>query len=293
MAEKLDIEEVPITKDPITRMVPWIIALLVFLLCLVLNGASSIGISVQRWQVGMSHRVNIEIPLQHEVDRDRITGAVAQYLSTNPQVSRVEIADKAKLYSLFGVSSQQAALYPDFPLPVMIEANLNSQNSAAISEITTQLQQVSPGVRVETYTQWHDMLLLLRQSLQIIGCIFVLLIAITVIIMISLITKAGLASHQESINILRLIGASNGYIASKFQSHAFKLSTRGAIMGFGLALPISWVLNLSSVYLGVPEMLRPQVDPILVMGMVIIPLFVVLLSVCVSRLAVLRTLSSN
>lgn len=293
MADKFEIEEVPITKDPITRLVPWIIALLVFLLCLVLTGASSIGISVQRWQVGMSHRVNIEIPLQHEVDRDRITAAVAQYLTTNPNVSRIDIADKTKLYAMFGVSAQQANLYPDFPLPVMIEANLIPENGANVSEIITQLQQVSPGVRIETYSQWHDMLLLLRKTLQIIGYIFVMLIAVTIIIMISLITKAGLSAHQESISILRLIGASNGYIASKFQNHAFKLSLRGSIIGFILALPISWLLNLSSVYLGVPDMLRPQIDPVLILGMLIIPLFVILLSICVSRFAVLKTLSSD
>lgn len=293
MADRIDIDEVPITKDPITRLVPWIIALLVFLLCLVLAGASSIGASVQRWQVGMSQRVNIEIPLQHEVERDRVTAAVAQYLSTHPGVSRIDVADKAKLYSVFGVTPQQAALYPDFALPVMIEANLNQAEGANVSEIIVQLQQVSPGVRVETYAQWHDMLSLLRQSLQVIGYIFVMLIAFTVIVMISLITRAGLASHQESISVLRLIGASNGYIASKFQNHAFRLSTRGAVIGFALALPVSWILNLSSVYLGVPDMLRPQVDPVLMLGMVIVPLFVIFLSICVSRFAVLRTLSSD
>lgn len=293
MAERDNIEEVPITKDPMTRLVPWIIALLVFLLCLVLVGASSIGVSVQRWQVGISHRVTIEIPLQHELDRDRITTAVAQYLQTNPAVEHIEIADKTRLFSIFGVSAQQALQYPDYILPVLIEANLKPEQPGAVSEVMTQLQQVSPGVRIETYSQWHDMLQLLRQSLQIIGYIFVMLIAFTVIIMISLITKAGLASHNESISILRLIGASNGYIATKFQNHAFRLSTKGAIIGFVLALPVTWLLNLASVYLGVPELLRPQIDPVLMLAMVIVPLFVVLLSICVSRFAVLRTLSAD
>lgn len=293
MAERYNIEEVPITKDPMTRLVPWIIALLVFLLCLVLVGASSIGVSVQRWQVGISHRVTIEIPLQHELDRDRITTAVAQYLQTNPAVEHIEIADKTRLFSIFGVSAQQALQYPDYILPVLIEANLKPEQPGAVSEVMTQLQQVSPGVRIETYSQWHDMLQLLRQSLQIIGYIFVMLIAFTVIIMISLITKAGLASHNESISILRLIGASNGYIATKFQNHAFRLSTKGAIIGFVLALPVTWLLNLASVYLGVPELLRPQIDPVLMLAMVIVPLFVVLLSICVSRFAVLRTLSAD
>lgn len=291
MAERTDIEEVPITKDPMTRIVPWIIALLVFLLCLVLVGASSIGTSVHRWQLGISHRITIEIPLQHELDRDRITTAVAQYLQVNPAIEHIEVADKTRLFSIFGVTPQQAIQYPDYILPILIEADLKQNQVDSVSNILSQLQQVSPGVRIETYGQWHDMLQLLRKSLQIIGYIFVMLIAFTVIVMITLITKAGLAAHHESISILRLIGASNGYIATKFQNHAFRLSTRGAIMGFVLAIPVTWLLNLASVSLGVPEMLRPQIDPILMLAMAIVPLFVVLLSICVSRFAVLRTLS--
>jgi cell division transport system permease protein len=293
LVHQADIDEIPITKDPMTRLVPWIMALLVFLLCLVLTGASSINVSVQRWQVGMSHRVNIEIPLQHEIDRARVTTAVAQYLTSNPGVSRIDIADKAKLYSLFGVSVQQAALYPDFPLPVMIEAHLDPEIGVPLSDVMTQLQQVSPGVRIETYSQWHDMLLLLRQTLHLIGYIFMLLIAITVIIMITLVTRAGLAAHQESISILRLIGASNGYIARKFQNQAFKLSLRGAITGFGLALPLSWIFDLSSGYLGIPDIVRPRVDPLLMIGLGTIPLLIILLSVSVSRFSVLKTLSSD
>ena len=293
MAEVSTIEEVPITKDPMTRLVPWIIALLVFLLCIVFVGASSISGSVQRWQVGISHRITIEIPLQHELDRDRITTAVAQYLLTNAAVEHTEIADKTRLFSIFGVSPQQALQHPDYILPILIEVSLKPDSMGAVTNILTQLQQVSPGVRIETYSQWHDMLQLLRQSLQIIGYIFVMLIAFTVIIMISLITKAGLAAHHESISILRLIGASNGYIADKFQKHAFRLSTKGAIIGFTFAIPISWLLTIASVSLGVPEILRPQIDPVLMLAMLIVPLFVVLLSICVSRFAVLRTLSAD
>lgn len=284
------IEEIPISKDPVTRVVPWIVGLLVFLLCLVLSGASAIGVSMYKWQLGISHRLTVEVPLQHEIDRDRITAAVSSYLRSNPGLTTVDIADKTKLYSIFGVPIQQAELYNEFPLPVIIEVTLNPSYPINVNEITTQLQKFTPGVRIETYAQWYDMLTVLQKSLQLIAYAFVMLIALTVIVVISLVTRAGLASHQENINILRLIGASNSYVAKKFQNHAFRLSTRGAIVGFTLALPITWLLNLAIVYLGVPDMIRPQFDLHLIAMLLIVPLFVVLLSVCVSRFAVLKSL---
>ncbi len=287
------IEEIPISNDPVTKLVPWIVALLVFLLCLVLSGASAIGVSMHKWQVGMSHRLTIEVPLQHEIDRDRITSAVSSYLRSNPGLISVDIADKTKLYTLFGVPIQQAERYDDFPLPAIIEVTLNQVKPANVAEMIAQLQKFTPGVRVETYAQWYDMLTILQKSMQLIAYAFVMLIAVTVIIVISLVTRAGLAAHRENINILRLIGASNSYVARKFQAHAFRLSTRGAIVGFALALPITWLLNMAMVYLGVPDMIKPQFDLGILMMLVIVPLFVVMLSVCVSRFAVLKTLKSG
>jgi len=167
---------------------------------------------------------------------------------------------------------------------------LNPDQPANVNEIIAQLQKFTPGVRVETYTQWYDMLTILQKSMQLIAYAFVILIALTIIVVITLVTRAGLSAHQENINILRLIGASNSYVARKFQTHAFRLSTRGAIVGFALALPITWLLNLAIVYLGVPDMIKPQFDFYLLAMLLIVPLFVVLLSVCVSRFAVLKSL---
>lgn len=290
--KKFTIEEVPVSKDPMTKLIPWIVALLVFLLCLVLSGASSLGVSMHKWQVGMSHRITMEIPLQHEIDRDRITASVSDYLKSNPGLVNVEIADKTKLYNLFGVPLQQADQYQNFPLPVMVDVTLNPENPANVNEMMAQLKQYTPGVRFETYAQWHNMMHILQRSMQMIAYTFIMLIVLTVIVVITLVTKAGLLAHQESIAILRLIGASNSYVARKFQVNAFRLSLRGAIIGFCLALPMIWLLNLAVVYLDASEMFHPQYDFYILFLLPIVPLFVVLLSVCVSRLAALKTLSS-
>lgn len=283
------IEEIPISKDSVSGLVPWVVGLLVFLLCLVLSGASAIGVSMHKWQVGMGHRFTIEIPLQHEIDRDRITTAISTYLRSNPGLSTVDIPDKDKLYAIFGVTPQQEQA-AEIPLPVLIEANLNPDQPANIQEIVTHLQSFTPGVRMETYTQWYDTLSILQKSMQLIAYAFIMLIALTVIIVITLVTRAGLASHRENITILQFIGASNSYVARKFQTHAFWLSTRGAIVGFLIALPTIWFLNKGIVYMGVPDMIQPQFDLSLLLVLTIVPLFVVLLSVCVSRFAVLRSL---
>lgn len=289
------IEEVPIAKDSVTRLIPWIVALLVFLLCLILSGASSLGVSIHKWQTSMSQRVTVEIPLQHELDRDRITSSVVAYLKTNPAIASLKVADKQKLYSLFGVNAPNkhtADSYQDLPLPVIIDLTLHPESKANTQEMVAQLQNYTPGVRFETYTQWYDMLHLLQKSMQMVTYTFIMLIIFAVVIVITLVTKSGLLAHQESINILRLIGASNSYVAKKFQTNAFYLSSRGALIGFALAIPVTWILNSALGYFGGGEVLELQYDLYVLLMLPIVPLFVVLLSVCVSRFAVLKTLSS-
>lgn len=285
------IEEIPITKDSISGTVPWVVGLLVFLLCLVLSGASAIGVSMYKWQIGMGHKISVEIPLQHEIDRDRITSGVSDYLRAFPGVTSVDAQNKESLQGIFGVSESTMDPQMDIPLPVMIEVGFDPAQPANIKEIIAQLQNFTPGVRVEAYTQWHDMVSILQRSTQLIAYAFIMLIALTVITVVTLVTRAGLISHRENITILQLIGASNSYVAKKFQNHALLLSVRGASIGFILALPVIWLLNMGMVYLGVPDLIKPQFDLSLLGILAVVPLFVVLLSVCVSRFAVLRALS--
>lgn len=293
MLTKNNIDEIPINQDAVTKFVPWIMALLVFLLSLVLAGAFSISSSLNNWHVGISQKLTIEIPLQHELDRARVIPNIVGLLKTTPGITHVEPVQHKQLSTSLpqsGVEQQHVNNFGDIPPPTLIDIDIDPNVHLNVPDLVEWLNQYAAGVRVESHGRWLETLAVLRTSLEVIAYLFALIIAMTVAITVMLVTKAGLASHHQSISILRLIGAQNSYIAQKFQSHAFRLTSKGALIGFFAAFPVLFGLNILTSNLGIPEMLRPTADLSLLGVLVIIPSIIICLSILVARLAVLKTL---
>jgi len=76
-----------------------------------------------------------------------------------------------------------------------------------VPEITSILSQLAPGIRLEEHSQWQNMFEKLRLSLEVLAYLFISLIAATVIVTITLITRSSLATHASIIDVLRLVGA--------------------------------------------------------------------------------------
>lgn len=290
MLSKNNIDEIPINQDAVTKFVPWIMALLVFLLSLVLAGAFSISSSLNNWHVGIRQKLTIEIPLQHELDRDRIIPNIVGLLKTTPGIAHVEPVQQKQLLNLLQPWVGHVEVLGDIPLPALIDVDVDPNTQLNIQELVQWLSQYAKGVRVESHGRWLETLTVLRTSLQVIAYLFALIIAMTVAITVMLVTKAGLASHHQSISVLRLIGAQNSYIARKFQAHAFRLTVKGALFGFISAFPVLFGLNILTSNLGVPEMLRPTADLSLLGLLIVIPCLIISLSIVVARFAVLKTL---
>lgn len=290
MLAKNNIDEIPINKDAVTRFVPWIMALLVFLLSLVLAGAFSISSSLKNWHVGVSQKLTIEVPLQHELDRDRMIPNIVSFLQSLPGITHVEPVKHQQLLNLLEPWVGQVDMLSDIPMPALIDVDVDPNSHLEVAELIQKLRQYAAGVRVESHGRWLETLSILRTSLQIIAYLFAMIIGMTVAITVMLVTKAGLASHHQSISVLRLIGAQNSYIARKFQAHALRLTSKGALVGFIAAFPVLLCLNYITSNFGVPEMLRPTADLGLVVLLIIIPFIIIGLSILVARFAVLKTL---
>jgi cell division transport system permease protein len=202
----------------------------------------------------------------------------------------VEPVKQQQLLNLLKPWVGQVDMLSDIPMPALIDVDIDPSSHLDVSELVQRLRQYAAGVRIESHERWLETLSVLRASLQIVAYLFAVIIGLTVAITVMLVTKAGLASHHQSISVLRLIGAQNSYIARKFQAHALKLTSRGAFVGFIAAFPVLFFLNHLTSSFGVPEMLRPTADWDLIIFLVIIPLVIIGLSILVARFAVLKTL---
>lgn len=285
------INDIPVGQDVGSQYVCWIVGLMVFLLSLVFVGAVSLSSSLNQWNLGSQGRLTIEVPLHGVRDPQALVENVLSTLQQIPGVAVVKLVDNQEVLKLLQPWVGQVNLLNDLTLPALIDVDLKEGTKRNISDVSRQLQHLSGDIRIEEHSHWQNMLANLRLSLEVMAYLFIGLIAITVMITITLITRSSLATHSSIIDVLRLVGANNSYIAQKFQKRAFWLALKGGLWGIGVAMPTVYFLNWLSLHLGVAEALKPNLSVTLFLSILILPFIVGGISMFAARLSVLRTLS--
>ena len=107
-----------------------------------------------------------------------------------------------------------------------------------LDPVAAQVQEVAPGSLVEDEAIWASRLATLGRSLQACAAAALLVVAAVAAAVIAVATRGGLMARREAIEIVHGLGATNGYIASRFAARATVLAASGGVVGGALALPV-------------------------------------------------------
>ncbi len=103
-------------------------------------------------------------------------------------------------------------------------------------------------------------------------------------------TRASLNVHSDIINVLRLMGARNRYIASYFQNSSFWLCLKGGAIGLLAAIPTVIFMGWLSRHLGMPKFFTAEPATGAWVFILLLPIMIACVGMLVSRLAVIGTL---
>ena len=116
------------------------------------------------------------------------------------------------------------------------------------------------------------------------------LVAATTIAIVVFATRAGLSANRDVVEVLHLIGARDGFIASEVQRHFLHLGFRGGLIGAGLGAGAFLMLGLAGatgdLYLVSASGIGPEYLP----ALIVIPFAAALVSVMTARVTVFQTL---
>ncbi|MFA3917165.1 cell division protein FtsX [Ruegeria hyattellae] len=142
-------------------------------------------------------------------------------------------------------TEEQAALLspwfgPDLPIdalpvPQLIEVTAG-EPGYDIAGLRLRLNAEVPGAVLDDHTRWREPLVDAANGLRRLGLIAILLIGGATAAMISLAANAALAANAQVIEVLRLVGAKDGYIAGAFVRRFTLRALIGAAVGvvFGM-----------------------------------------------------------
>lgn len=163
------------------------------------------------------------------------TEAALSILRQTPGIARARALtaeeQAALLTPWFGAGLDLSTL----PVPQLIEVVEQEQGYDAAG-LRLRLAAEVPGAVLDDHTRWRKPLVDAAHSLRRLGWISIGLIGTAMAAMITLAANAALAANAQVIEVLRLVGARDAYIASAFVRRFTLRALIGAAVGTGLGL---------------------------------------------------------
>jgi len=249
------------SREPAARLVPWIIALMTYLACLMLAGSLLLSELLDQWSRGLTGTVTVQVmpvegeaagTIENRVDKlvgllQRTDGVTAARAMPLPEIS-------ALLEPWLGAG----AGLEELPLPRLIDVTLDSASLPSLESLRIMLSNVDPGAVLDDHGVWRDQLAGLIGTLGAVAGFIVVLVAVATVGIVVFATRSGMATHQDVIEVLHLIGARDAFIARQFQNLALSQGLRGGLIGVVLGGATLWLLRRAVTHLDTSML--PQVS---------------------------------
>ncbi|MBL4807511.1 MAG: cell division protein FtsX [Rhodobacteraceae bacterium] len=187
-----------------------------------------------RWSLDLAQTATVRIIAPND-EIDNQTEAALNALRTTPGIASAEVLDAESQAELLAPWLGKDLPIENLPLPRLIEVTVIG-NGPDINNLTLRLSAEAPGARFDDHRKWRQPLRDAANQLRLMALASLALVGFTLAIIVTLAANASLASNAGIIHTLRLIGATDAYIARAFVRRITFRTAAGALLGTVLAM---------------------------------------------------------
>jgi cell division transport system permease protein len=273
------------------RLLPWVIAVMVFLAGLAMLVALGLQMTARTWHQGLAQSLTVQVINADSAARDQEVAAALAELRKTPGVASAEEETGEEVAALLEPWLGKGNVGPDLPIPALIDVRVADGQSVDVTALGAALAKVAPSARVDAHERWLADLLVLMRIVQWVGGMIVALVGLATVAIIIFATRAGLATHRETVEIVHMMGAKDSTIAGAFQWRFLWVGIKGAIIGLlalGAGMGIVHLINQRLEGALLPQLVPP---PEVLASLLVLPIVAGLLTMLTARFAVMRALS--
>lgn len=224
---------------------PLTVAAMVFLAALALAGAQGASLLARQWRVEAAASLTVQVPRPAATLADSAGRArsrreiVLALLNATPglevrALGDAEVADLLRPW--LGPGAEGMAM----PLPAVIAVHVTG--GVEVAKLGERLAAAAPGTMLEAHDPWVRRLGLLARSLENCALLALAIVAGLAALVVSVVTRAGLAARREAVEIVHGLGATDGLICGRFANRAGWLALLGGLLGVAVSLPVVMAL---------------------------------------------------
>ncbi|PQO21939.1 cell division protein FtsX [Rhodobacteraceae bacterium WD3A24] len=211
------------------RLTTFTAAAMAFLAVFALALSLAAGRLADRWSGALAQTSTIRISAPAD-QMETQTRAVLDLLQTTPGVASARLIEEDEQRALLEPWFGPDVPVGELPLPRLIEI-VETPDGYDPQGLRMRLSAEAPGAVLDDHTRWRRPLVTAAQRLRALGLLSVGLIGGATAAMITLAAHAALAANAQVIEVLRLVGARDAYIARAFVRRFTRRAALGAMAG--------------------------------------------------------------
>ena len=289
--------DLPLNKDKGNRFLSILMGLMTFLMILTLSASFVLSAMNARWSNGLEDKATIEIMAQDQnnapLTQDRIdeqTVAAHDFLKAHPAVENSIIMDKADIIRLVSPWLGDNIGLDNVPLPGIISVQFKSDVIFSESDIESALSSVAPQARLDKHESWLNDVLSFTGAIRLAAVLMTVIITVTTIVAVGGAIQSRMAVYRDELELLHLMGASDGYICNQLQRYAFLTILKGAAVGMVAGWIMLMIIGFTAGKMEVSLLPEFSLSFVQILSLMMLPVAIALLGMLTARHTVLRFL---
>jgi cell division transport system permease protein len=232
---------------------PWVIAIMIALTVIAAAAGLALNNVATHARAEIAGGLTVQVVEAAPAERDRQAEIAVAMLSNREDVASVRRVPDEELAALLEPWLGELAGEGDdaVPVPALIDARLKGPVTAQrLAELRETLGASAPAARVDAQANWLAPVFQAISSLQWLAFGLVVLLAATSAAAVWLAARSALGSNRETIEIIHLLGGTDGQIARIFQRSIAVDALVGGTIGLLLGLSALFVLGRQFAALG-------------------------------------------
>ena len=272
---------------------PWVIAIMMTLTVMAAGAGIALRNLAQNARAEIAGGLTVQIVEGGPAERARQAEVAIAVLSNREDVAEVRRVPDAELEALLEpwLGQQQVSEEGAIPVPALIDVQLaGAATPQRVEHLRASLTASVPSARIDAQAGWLAPVFDAVRSLQWLAAGLIVLLAATSAAAVWLAARSALGSNRETIEIIHLLGGTDGQIARIFQRSIGIDAALGGIAGLLVGLGAIALLGQQFARLGSGMVAGGQLAPLDWGLLAAIPLIGIVLAMLTARITVLAAL---
>lgn len=283
--------ELPFKKDGANLFLEIITTISVFLFTITLSGFFMVSSLVDSWDKGIVNGWTVQVKPDDTDEKTELRlNKVINFFENRSEIEYVKVVNDKQMHKLMAPWLGNSVDLSVLPIPKLIDVRTKKGSNVDFDKIAQELAETASYTTINSHQAWLKKLINFAQSVKILA--FSVLLTVFTISSFSIFyaTKTSLGIHQNVIEILHIMGATDDYVAKQYARRNFFVGLFSGIVGtvfgaLGLWFVSSFATNLKG---GIFD--KATLDIYSIFCIILIPMMTAIISMITAYITVRKTL---